>query len=180
MASLRPNAARFFLAIISVMATGLCGAQQCRGLLADDSTNQRFERLSDGTVIDQHTHLVWMRCSVGQHWDNAKSTCNGEAQSLAWLQAKQYASKQSNGGWRLPSIDELSSITELRCYNPAIDLKLFPQTPASHYWSATPFANRAGHYWLVQFLSGENHTDSGKRLAFVRLVKTLGQSTLSR
>jgi hypothetical protein len=169
------SAARLLLIIILLVPVGACVAQQCRDSLAVDATDQRFDLSADGSVIDQHTHLAWMRCSVGQQWDKENNTCNSEPQSLTWFQAREFVENRINRGsnWRLPSIQELSSLTELGCYHPAIDLRWFPNTPASHYWSATPFANKEGHYWLVQFLSGENHTDSGRRLAFVRLVKTL-------
>ncbi|WP_455212705.1 Lcl C-terminal domain-containing protein [Kaarinaea lacus] len=171
------STAQIFLTIATLMVTGLCSAQQCRDSLPDSAPDQRFEPLADGLVVDQHSHLMWMRCSIGQLWDRTKETCIGEPQSLTWIQANQLVSEQTYHGfhWRLPSVEELSAIAELRCHNPAIDLQLFPATPASHYWSATPFANKYSHYWLVQFLSGENHTDSEKRFAFVRLVKTLGQ-----
>lgn len=168
-----------FLIVVSLAPAELCAAQQCRDTLSDSTAEKRFKLLT-GMVIDQRSHLVWMRCSVGQLWDSEKNTCSGDAQSFTWFQASQYLNQPSIRGhrWRLPSISELSSITELSCYNPAIELKLFPNTPSSHYWSATAFSNQAGHYWLVQFLTGENHTDTGKRLAFVRLVKTLPPSSI--
>ena len=171
------------LCIALLIHTELCAAQysveqQCHGSLPD----KRFKLLTDDTVVDQQSHLVWMRCSIGQHWDDKKQTCRGEAEAFTWLQANNYQNEQSGGDnrWRLPSIKELSSITDLSCYNPAINLQLFPNTPASHYWSATPFSNRTGHFWLVQFLNGENHTDTGKRLAYVRLVKALLPASSNR
>ena len=121
---------------------------------------------------------MWMRCSVGQSWDKKKNMCIGNSTPLTWRQAKQSADDlvlATNTQWRLPSIHELSAIVELRCANPAIDLKQFPNTPPTHYWTNTAFVNQENHFWLVQFLNGENHTDSAKRMALVRLVKTLGQ-----
>jgi len=160
------SAVYLFLIVVSLAPAELCAAQQCRDTLSDSTAEKRFKLL---------TGMV-----VGQLWDSEKNTCSGDAQSFTWFQASQYLNQPSIRGhrWRLPSISELSSITELSCYNPAIDLKLFPNTPSSHYWSATAFSNQAGHYWLVQFLTGENHTDTGKRLAFVRLVKTLPPSSI--
>jgi hypothetical protein len=128
----------------------------------------RFEIRSDGNITDRKTRLVWQRCSVGQQWDEDKNTCSGKATPMTWYQASKRVKN-----WRLPTVQELSSITELRGFNPTIDRQVFPNTPPSHFWTSTAFANRTGHFWLVQFLSGENHTDSGKRLAYVRLVKQL-------
>ena len=150
-----------------------CAAQQCNNAIPSHTPESRLSVQTDGTVLDQRTHLVWMRCSVGQHWSQDKNTCMGNAQPLTWSQAQQFANQYSmDNGWRLPTVHELSAIVELRCFNPAIDLGVFPQTAPTHFWSATPFSNKSGHYWLIQFLNGENHTDSEKRLAFVRLVKT--------
>jgi hypothetical protein len=173
------NAHWLSLIIFFVLPTQISAAQLCRESLSGHAVDERFKLLMDGTVVDHQTHLVWMRCSVGQRWDAENHTCAGEAQSVTWFQAKQLERAQTTfmAHWRLPTIHELSSITELRCFQPAIDLQRFPNTPASHYWSATPFANKPGYYWLVQFLSGENHTDVGSQLALVRWVKTLDQST---
>ena len=154
--------------------SGWCIAQQCRSS-DTEATDERFQPLPGGQIVDQQSHLVWMRCSVGQRWDSSKNTCTGEALLLTWFQANELLSKPEYKAhrWRLPGIYELSSITELNCYDPAIKLQHFPHTPASHYWTATAFANKAGYYWLVQFLNGENHTDRDRRLAFVRMVKPL-------
>jgi hypothetical protein len=176
----KKTAVLLFLITVSISPIEICAAQYCLDSRTDRTAEKRFKLLTGGMVIDQRRHLVWMRCSVGQLWDGEKNTCSGDAQPFTRFQTSQYLNQPSirSHHWRLPSISELSSITELSCYNPAIDLKLFPNTPASHYWSATPFSNQAGHYWLVQFLTGENHTDTGKRLAFVRLVKMLPPSSI--
>ena len=124
--------------------------------------------------MDTTKRLVWMRCSVGQSWDKATNSCLGNPTSLTWPQARQSADslqRQLKENWRLPNLNELSAIAELRCVNPAIDLRWFPNTGASHYWTGTPFVNHEGYFWLLQFLTGENDTDSAKRPALVRLVR---------
>jgi hypothetical protein len=132
----------------------------------NNAQHNRFEILADAMVIDRHSQLVWSRCSVGQRWDKDTGACAGKATLMTWYQANKLGN-----GWRLPSVHELSSIADLHQVNPAIDRQVFPNTPASHYWTDTAFAPKPGYFWLVQFQSGENHTDSGKRLAFVRLVR---------
>jgi hypothetical protein len=164
------------LALYCLLQSAAGSAQQCRDTIPSSATKERFIASNDGTVTDRIGKLVWMRCSIGQSWNSHKKTCVGRATPLTWSQAGQAAEKwalKSKAPWRLPSIQELSSIVELRCANPAIDLQLFPSTPATHYWSGTPFVNQAGHFWLVQFSTGEDHTDKAKRKALVRLVKPL-------
>ena len=158
------------------MPNTACWAQQCKDTIQSSATEGRFIPLNDGTVIDRAGYLIWMRCSVGQYWDNDKKICIGSPTILTWRQARQSADHQaqlSKAPWRLPSIQELSSIAEMRCVDPAIDLRVFPNTPAMHYWTSTPFVNQDEHFWLLQFLTGENNTDSIKRAALVRLVKSV-------
>lgn len=160
-----------FAAIALLLAARQGASQQClefNGFSDSAETDTRFALQPEGTVIDRLNHLVWKRCSAGQHWDAQNNACAGEAQTVTWYQASRLGQ-----GWRLPSVHELSSIVQLRCFDPAIDLRIFPNTPASHYWTGTAFASQPGQFWLLQFFSGENHTDSGKRLAHARLVRDL-------
>ena len=56
--------------------------------------------------------------------------------------------------WRLPNIKELSSIVELSCYQPAINLTAFPNTPAGNYWSSSPASYSVSMAWSVNFVNG--------------------------
>lgn len=161
----------FFLCHLVVIPIG-SRAQQCQEAMLRSTPSDRFQTSPDGAVLDRRTGLIWARCSVGQNWDKNKRTCTGNPRLLTWQQANQITQRPQFGSssWRLPTIRELSSIVELSCVQPAINLRWFPNTPASHYWSSTPFSSQPGHYWLLQFLSGDNHTDTGKRLALTRLV----------
>lgn len=165
-----------FSVVFYLMFCNASEAQQCRNSTSNDGAT--FVSLNDGVVMDQANKLVWMRCSVGQSWDKRTNTCNGNPTPLTWYQASKTAenlARQLGAAWRLPTIQELSSITEMRCVDPAIDLHWFPNTPAVHYWTGTPFVNQEGYYWLLQFFTGENNTDSAKRTALVRLVKKTGK-----
>lgn len=73
------------------------------------------ELMKQGIWRDPKTGLMWDRCSVGQLWNG--TTCTGEPIKLNWQDAKDYVKKftneQTKGGytnWRLPTIEELSSI----------------------------------------------------------------------
>jgi hypothetical protein len=39
--------------------------------------------------------------------------------------------------WRMPHIPELAMIVERQCANPRVNLALFPDTPATYFWTAT-------------------------------------------
>jgi hypothetical protein len=107
----------------------------------------RFVDNGDGTVTDSATHMMWMRCSIGQTWTG--STCDGVATPLTWQAAVDAADALDKQGgyakhadWRLPRITELAAIAERQCSNPRTNLAVFPKTPATFYWTAS---NRHGH-----------------------------------
>lgn len=162
------------LLIVCCLFTSTSHAQQvCNPKIASTAPNERYQDNGDGSVTDKKTGLEWARCSIGQTWEN--STCTGEAQPLLWsiasLVATTTESPPNKNRWRLPEIKELSELVELQCARPAINLTIFPNTPAVAYWSYTRFANRDGSFWQVQFILGETVPEMGDRTAYVRLVR---------
>ncbi len=105
------------------------------------SPTSRFEDGNDGTVTDKQSKLMWMRCAVGQNWN--QNTCAGQSSSLSWTDGVKAAEAVNKSGkffysdWRLPQLPELASITERQCRSPRINLEIFPNTPADLFWSAT-------------------------------------------
>ena len=101
----------------------------------------RFDDNQDGTLTDIETGLTWMRCVLGQNWNGV--ACLGNAKAYNWLAANEQVKLNNNNGgfanyrdWRLPRLPELAGIIERQCNNPRINLALFPNTPASPFWSA--------------------------------------------
>ena len=149
-------------------------AQSCVDNISKTATRKHYLLNNDGTVSDTKTKLMWMQCSLGQKWSNGQ--CLGKTRTITWNKALQEANdfrfaRYSN--WRLPTIKELSRITELQCQQPAIDLKLFPHTPPVDYWTTTSFVNDEKLAWLVHFGFGENHTAKKSTSAVVRLVRPI-------
>jgi hypothetical protein len=115
----------------------------------------RFTDHGDGTVTDLATGLQWKCCSEGQIWSGG--TCTGTPTTHTWQQALQLADAARYAGqddWRLPNIKELSSIVELACHSPAIDLAVFPGTIPSEFWSSSPYASSSDGAWYVYFYEG--------------------------
>ncbi len=74
--------------------------------------------------------------------------------------------------WRLPNFKELNSIVERACYDPAINIAYFPNTPGSYFWSASPYAIiRLTNAWVVNFNSGFIGGNSRNDSHHVRLVR---------
>jgi len=128
----------------------------------------RFQAHDDGTLTDTVRQLRWQRCAEGQRWHDA--SCEGMPLRLTLAEAR----RRGGDGWRLPSLHELSSITDLRCSRPAIDGKWFPNTPTADFWTATVFASDRGtasRYWQVQFYYGESNLGGDGDSAYLRLVR---------
>ena len=156
-------------------------AQTCNENLAPTTPSERFLDNDDGTVSDKYTGLIWMRCALGQTWDGV--TCSGEAVEYSWQQALQTADGYNyadSSAWRVPDRKQLHSIAERSCFDPAINIDLFPQTYADSYWTASPYdnatvANPYDFVWHVGFYSGSvNRSSRVNDVNYVRLVRPGG------
>lgn len=153
-------------------------AQTCKpdSILASTPTAQ-FTVHDDGTVTDTKTGLMWKTCAEGQ----SGATCaNGGIASYTWQQAlSQVQTVNSTGGfatyvdWRLPNIKELDSIAERQCDAPAINLTVFPNTPADIFWSSSAAAYNGFYAWNVDFNRGNSDSVGKYRLDkhYVRCVR---------
>ncbi len=148
-------------------------AQVCNPKIKATTPNERFIDIGNGIVTDKKTGLEWSRCSIGQHWESG--TCAGDVQPLLWSIASLVATTTEHSAdsnkWRLPELKELSGLVELQCAQPAINISIFPATPAGAFWSGTRFANKDGSFWKVQFILGKTVPERGDYTAFVRLVR---------
>lgn len=148
--------------------------------------NSDFTSAGNGMVQHTPTGLIWKRCAEGQSWNG--STCTGAAATYSWQAAFQRvdevnaaAAGTENLGqidWRVPNVNELKSLVEEGCYGPAINLTQFPNTPASFFWSASPFTKDSGHAWSMGFNYGYDGWDYRSNAIHVRLVRA-GQSFLN-
>lgn len=71
--------------------------------------SDRYQPLgkSAAVVLDIKTDLAWKRCYYGQTWDADLKGCEGVAVPLNWSAAY---SLIDEGGFRLPSLEELQSL----------------------------------------------------------------------
>lgn len=87
-----------FLTLITI------AGQVDAGSLTSDFTDNR-----DGTVTQNSTGLIWMRCKYGESWTG--SACSGTAIPFTWKEANAFTfSFGGKSDWRLPSIAEANSI----------------------------------------------------------------------
>jgi len=156
---------------VNAHASSLCAGNENTAIAAT-TPSADFSDNGDGTVTHHTTGLIWQRCSLGQSWDGVN--CTGEATVFSWPEALAAAVQHSLAGfsdWRLPNKNELASIVEYRCYQPAINNQQFPNTPSAWYWSSSPGANESGNAWDVSFDGGSVYSRNKYDSSHVRLVR---------
>ncbi len=127
-----------------------------------------FTVSADGAeVTDAKTGFIWRRCAEGM--TASVSGCTGAATTHTHTAALTLANSQA--GWRLPNVQELSSIADLSRQNPSIDSVAFPAAPSLEFWSSSPYVGDAQYAWLVGFSDGYFGIGSRGSAGYVRLVR---------
>lgn len=149
-----------------IAGLGLCApaaAQVCNPAIRASTPTADFVVNGNGTVSHTKTGLMWKKCAEGQY-QAPLNHCGGSAAYYTWQGALQRAnSVNAKGGyagfsdWRVPNVNELASIVEDKCYAPAINTRIFPDTPGTWFWSASPNAYYSGNAWIVGFHYGLDH-----------------------
>jgi len=129
----------------------------------------QFTIKNDGTVIDNKTELMWSHCSLGQSGTTCADT---PATTHNWQSALEEAKNSTLAGhsdWRLPNVKEYFTVLEQRCFQPAVNAAVFPNTPIVAFWTSTP-DNVSGNSWAISHYIEVLRTDQSF-LRHVRLVR---------
>ncbi|MEG3638669.1 Lcl C-terminal domain-containing protein [Magnetococcus sp. PR-3] len=134
---------------------------------------QRFVR--QGPYIKDLTNaILWQRCPIGSPW-HSQQGCRGHAEHHTLHHAHQLA-QQKGTGWRLPTIDELFSLVDPSCGQPAINTQIFPQTRAGEeafFWSNSPVEEIPGLVYAIHFKQGDVDGHTPDFPLAVRLVRDI-------
>lgn len=140
------------------------------------SPTERFVDHDDGTVTDEVTMLMWLRCSAGQTWTEGR--CEGPATLHDWQSAEDVINTVNEGGefffndWRIPSLRELASIAERECQDPRINLAVFPATPSGSFWTTSSRSGGEGdRVYALSFGAEGVSLDPKQQRNYVRLVR---------
>lgn len=97
----------------------------------------------------------------GAEGSSSDSTCGNPITIAAGCDTEKFVQAVNNAGWcgfndwRMPSVDELSSIIDYGRALPAIDGAYFPDTvQPSGFWSGSSFAPEPSFGWIVIFDEG--------------------------
>lgn len=131
---------------------------------AKDYNKDRFERTSQDVVYDKKLKLSWQDNEAVKHLKKS------------WSEARRYCEALNLGGfsdWRLPSIKELSSITQMNTYAPAISeqFKNISKDKYNYYWSSTTYASNSSDVWVIFFNRGNVDWLDKSSAYFVRCVR---------
>lgn len=119
--------------------------------------------LDSGEWRDPATGLIWMRCSLGQTWENGN--CTGVADKLTWSEAVNSAGIADGKNWRLPTIEEWKMLSNV------YPVDLFPSK--SIFWSSSPVdTNVAALASIAGFYDGRPAYGSDYQMStnYVRLI----------
>ena len=137
------------------------------------SSDQRYEKYLDGTILDKKNSLMWMS---SDYWLMERKWVN-------WYTAKEYVQRMNNkkfagyDDWRLPSVKEASLLYERRKRNTDKDGdkifidNIFPKGAGWSTWTSEDKKNKA---FVVSFKDegGKSFQDKVTATdAFLRLVR---------
>ena len=124
-------------------------------------------------VIDVMAGLSWMRCSIGQVWENGK--CDGTPILAPLAVTKTIIARTTSSmgaGWRLPTRDELQRLVVDQAHPPMINQYIFSETHPGIYWSSDQNRLLPNNFWVVNFFTGHNYGRARRNQNFaIRLVQ---------
>jgi len=151
-------------------------AQTCQSDITSYAPVERFKDNGNGIIMDKLTGLMWKGCSEGQTWQHGR--CQGDAAINNWQKTLLHAEAANREGgyagysdWRVPNIKELESLVELACFESAINMEIFPDTPAWYYWSASPYLGDSEFAWGIGFRYGKSLIGRKSQAYHLRLVR---------
>jgi len=128
------------------------------------STTNRSQENNDTVVTGS---LMWVKDPINNPGESFK-------QKTTWQSAKELCENLDFAGrkdWRLPTVQELSSVVDYSSTSPAISKSVFPGTSPSPYWTSTEYNGNDSIGWAVHFSAGLVFDSSKQDKAYVRCVR---------
>lgn len=113
----------------------------------------RFIDNKDGTITDNETGLIWSKKTYGP---------------MTWAEAMEAVKK--DGGWRMPTIQELITLINHEKYDPACD-EVFGNMKGYWIWSSTTYVPSSAYAWDVNFSNGYVSSSNKTNNRYARPVR---------
>ncbi len=129
----------------------------------------RFTDNNDGTVTDGLTGLIWLKQAnafAAMTWYDALAAANTLASGACGL-----SDGSRPGDWRVPNVNELSSLVSIADQNPAVPDNPFASLQSS-YWSSTTLAETTYNAWMVYL--GAGYVDNVGKKSLLCLLPVRG------
>jgi len=120
---------------------------------------------SGDVVIDNATGLEWQDDveSVVKKWEDS-----GKFPAATYCNMSTLGDQRD---WRVPSIDELLTLSDTSHYNPSVTEGIFSHISSSGYWSSTNNAGNTSSAWGVDFYYGGSYVRTKANDYYVRCVR---------
>lgn len=181
----------WLLALLLAFMVPPLAAQTCGG---GNATTDYINGTIGGDAVAMHwaTGLVWKRCRHGAFYSTSGQSCTfvpGTPMTRTWNNwMSEFApapfaagsnwgvppgqpNRLVTGEWRMPYRQELISLTQGCTNSPKINGTIFPNTPASGFWSGSPYPPDFGYAWEVSFADGSSAGIPRTYADSVRLVR---------
>lgn len=162
-----------------------------------DSKYSALEFGGETCVLDTSTQLLWQTKAPAAGLNSAANTyswfapneangeldyrgledggvCDGSAcDTWHYVEAVNLAGLCGHNDWRMPSKDEIFSISDLSraASPPTINTTFFPNSRAAEYWTANDYSFQWNTAWAWNFELGHDRVDWKREAKFVRLVR---------
>ncbi len=161
------------------------GLEVLDGSIKDDGFYQsgvklQYSRDEDNeTVSDTITGLMWADDDAVNYtrkkWVTQSNYDAGDDLNTSGDTASTYCDNLILGGyldWRLPTIEELTYISDKTKLNPAIDT-VFQNVMSNYYWSSSTVIDSSNDAWMVSFNSGDDAWNYKSKSYYVRCVRVI-------
>jgi hypothetical protein len=166
------DAARYLIIAAGVGERDVCVSDQLTGLLWEQKTD------SVGLRSWRNTYSWFNPTQSHREMDyrgtpNVGQCSDSDCDTWAYVAAVNAAVYCGFDDWRLPSRDELFSISDLRKAKnpPTIHMTTFPYTKSAEYWSIHDYSFQPDSAWAWSFRYGHDRVDWKNAAKYVRLVR---------
>lgn len=145
---------------------------------ADHPATTDYDLTTADIVVDKVSGLTWERNAAA---DGGLMPCpevlTGCPSNSNRVDAHCVASRTGGfSDWRLPTVLQLTSITDFQASNPAVNAAVFLNTPAEYFWTSTPVfggshLGSATSFWTVNTRDGSTTNGNPNVTSPVRCVR---------